>query len=85
MNEEKIALDIVGQIALCDECNDCMATCPTFRVAGKESWAPPFRLSVAGKVFNGIEPSDDEREAVYSCPQCGKMGPCRGELLGNGG
>ena len=71
MDKEQIFQEIVDQVALCNQCNECLSACPTFQVAEKEMYGPPFRLSVAGKVFNGIEPSDDEREAVYSCPQCG--------------
>ena len=72
MNAEGLTKEIIDQIGLCDQCNVCVDSCPTYMVTKKEAFSPPLRLKVAEKLHQGKDLSQEEVESIYNCPQCGR-------------
>ncbi|MFH0811650.1 MAG: (Fe-S)-binding protein [Pseudomonadota bacterium] len=71
MNKEGLTKELFDQAGLCDQCNLCVDSCPTYNVTKKELFSPPLRLNVTKKLYQGEALSPEEMESVYNCPQCG--------------
>ncbi|MDY6861979.1 MAG: (Fe-S)-binding protein [Thermodesulfobacteriota bacterium] len=71
MNKEGVTKKIIDQIEFCDQCNLCVDSCPTYNATKKEIFAPPFRLNIAKRFYQGDALSPEEIESIYNCPQCG--------------
>ncbi len=59
------------QIKKCNNCDACLAVCPTYEVTGDVLFSPKGRLRVAGDVLGKKEITQEAITASYNCPKCG--------------
>ena len=62
--------DILDQVDLCTQCEECLDICPTYQVTKNNFLSPMRRLETAASIFRGDKSTTEEINSVYSCLKC---------------